>query len=71
MKLTDAPFETIAVGGRCVSAIGTPGTISAFDPSDDGRRRGRISIAWKSGRVSHASVFLDGVPWLDKVEYLG
>lgn len=71
MKLTEVPFGCIRVGDRCISANGIPGTITSFDPSDDGRRRGRVWFQWQNGKTSFSAIFLDDVPWLDRIEYIG
>lgn len=72
MKLTDVGFDDIMVGDKVRSSVtGAIGTIALFDPSEEGRRRGYVKINWDNGRKSHADIFLNGVPWLDRVEYIG
>ncbi len=72
MKLKDVPFENIKVGDRCISAIGTPGVVTFFDPKENGRYKGYIKIQWENGNISDNVIFLCDVPWLgETVEYLG
>lgn len=72
VTLADIPFENIQVGDRCRSLRETPGIIVLFNPAwDTGREKGYVEIEWDNGCISKDFIFLNGVPWLGRVEYIG
>jgi hypothetical protein len=54
MKLSEIPLDTLKIGDRCISAIGTMGDITVVDTSSGvhGRGIGWLKIEWENGNTS-------------------
>ena len=70
MNLCEAyDLGLVQVGSKCISAIGTPGIVTYFNPTSDGRYDGEIVIEWENGNKTPNVIYLSDCPWLDAVTF--
>ena len=67
-KLSEVPWDNLAVGDVCISVLGTPGVITDLVPIDQTSRQedGEVEIHWENGKQSYFWHF-----WGDNITYVG